>query len=274
MTDVKRFWRPQVMGIVNVTPDSFADGGVNLDPKKAVASALAMMEAGASIIDIGGESTRPGAQPVGIQEECDRVLPVIEALQSRCSVDISIDTRHTAVMKAALSAGASMVNDVYALQDEGALEIVAQAGVPVCLMHMQGQPENMQDQPEYDNVIDEVFSFLKARKTACVEAGIRAENIIIDPGFGFGKSLDHNLALLNHLSDFKGLDCPILVGMSRKSMIGKLVMGDAPAQRVAGSIAAHTIAWMNGAQIVRAHDVPETMQALRVFNGVMAGETK
>lgn len=267
-----RFWQRQVMGVINVTPDSFSDGGKHFVKEKAVASALEMIEAGATIIDIGGESTRPGAAAVSVEEELSRVIPVIQSLKPHCGVHISIDTKKTPVMAAALEAGATMVNDVWALQDEGAIECVAKAGVPVCLMHMQGMPVDMQKDPNYRHVVSEVMGFLQARKDACIAGGILERNIIVDPGFGFGKTLDHNLALLNGLRDLSALKSPILVGLSKKSMFGQLLSEASPAARGPASLAGAVIAWMNGAHIIRTHDVPEMMQALSVVNAVMGQE--
>ena len=261
-------WQRQVMGVINVTPDSFSDGGKHFSKNKALASALEMIEAGASIIDIGGESTRPGADPVSVDEELARVIPVIESLKAYCSVHISIDTKKTVVMSAAIEAGATMVNDVWALQDEGAIDCVARADVPVCLMHMQGMPDSMQDNPSYQHVVTEVLTFLKQRKEACIAGGIKPKNIIVDPGFGFGKTLDHNLALLNCLSDFAVLESPVLVGVSKKTMFGQILGGLPPAERGPASLAGAVIAWLNGAHIIRTHDVPETLQALSVVNAV------
>ena len=266
---MSRFSKRQVMGIINVTPDSFANQGEHLDPTVAVEAALQMIEDGATIIDIGGESTRPNAEPTSIQQEIDRILPVIEQLRSQTSACLSIDTRHTKVMKVAIAAGADLVNDVFALQSEGAIALLAQAKVPVCLMHMQGIPQTMQKDPHYTDVVTDVIAFLEHRKQCCLEGGIRLENILVDPGFGFGKSLEHNLQMLRSMHDFKTLKVPLVVGMSRKSMIGKLTGVTECNQRVPGSVAAAVVAWMNGASIVRTHDVAQTIQALSVVEGVL-----
>jgi len=260
--------RPHIMGILNVTPDSFSDGGKHLLKTQALIHARQMISDGASIIDIGGESTRPGALPVSLDQELERVIPIIEALVQECDVCVSVDTYKPAVMMAAVSAGASMINDVYALREEGAIRSAVQANVPVCLMHLQGAPCAMPLSPHYENVVEEVKSFLAARIQACIQGGIAPKNIIIDPGFGFGKTLAHNIALLQHLSEFRALGCPILVGLSRKSMIGALLNGAPVHRRLQGSVAAAMIAVMQGASIVRVHDVEATMQALSVVSGV------
>ena len=258
---------PAVMGILNVTPDSFSDGGVFLSRETAVAHALLMAQEGADIIDIGGESTRPGAAPVSVQEEIDRVIPVIEALRGRVSLPISIDTSKPEVMRAAVMAGAGFINDVRALRDEGALEAAAELRVPVCLMHMQGEPRTMQDSPRYQDVVAEVAAFLRARMQAAQAAGIPPERLVIDPGFGFGKSLAHNLELLHDLRKLKSLGAVILAGLSRKSMIGK-VLGLPVEQRLHASVALAVIAVQNGARIVRVHDVGPTVEALRMWSAV------
>lgn len=259
---------PVVMGVLNITPDSFSDGGRFLDPDKAVAQARAMVEEGAAIIDIGGESTRPGAAQVSAEEELDRVLPVLEALHD-VPVPISIDTTKPAVMAQAVAAGATLINDVRALQEAGALEVAASLGVPVCLMHMQGTPRTMQADPQYEDVVGDIHRFFEQRMEACLAAGIGEHNIVLDPGFGFGKNLAHNLALLRRLHEFLDLGRPLLVGLSRKSMLGKL-LDDAPAdQRLPGGIAAAVIAVWQGASIVRAHDVKATVDALKVCDAVV-----
>jgi len=251
------------MGILNVTPDSFSDGGDFIEREAAVEHALQMVEAGASIVDIGGESTRPGASSVTAEEELQRVMPVIEAIRQHSEVEISIDSSKPEVMREAVSAGASIINDVRALQEDGAVEAAAILNVPVCLMHMQGQPRTMQQNPHYDDVTDDVIQFLQRRIDASVSGGIRRENLWVDPGFGFGKTLDHNLQLLSELEQFQRLSAPLLVGISRKSMIGTL-LGDVPVeQRLFGSVGAAVVAVARGAEIVRVHDVEETKEALQ-----------
>ena len=255
--------RARILGIVNTTPDSFSDGGA-YDP---VAHGLRLVEEGADVLDIGGESTRPGAAPVSTQEELRRVVPVIEALAARVAVPVSIDTSNAEVMRAAVAAGASMINDVRALQGEGALEAAAAARVPVVLMHMQGEPGTMQDDPRYDDVVAEVHRFLAQRIFACEMSGIEKKRIVIDPGFGFGKTLEHNVALLRGLAKFTDLGVPVLAGLSRKGMIGTLT-GRPLHERAAGSAAAALIAVQNGAKLVRVHDVAATRDALAVWHGV------
>lgn len=256
--------RPAVMGVLNVTPDSFSDGGDYADPGAAVERALAMLEEGADIIDIGGESTRPGAEPVSESEELDRVLPVIGALRPHTRAVISIDTVKPGVMRAACAAGADLINDVRALRGEGALEAAAATGAAVCLMHMRGEPRTMQQDPTYDDVVVEVCAFLAERVAACEAAGIARERLIVDPGFGFGKTLAHNLTLLRRLPEIAALGPPVLVGLSRKSMFAHL-LGDMPAKaRVPASLAAAAIAVERGARLVRAHDVAATRQAVDV----------
>ncbi|HKB60396.1 MAG TPA: dihydropteroate synthase [Gallionellaceae bacterium] len=263
--------RPHVMGIINVTPDSFSDGGRYVQRDAALAHAQQLLAEGADLLDIGGESTRPGAQPVGVQEEMDRVLPVLEDLRG-APVPLSIDTRRAEVMRAALAAGASLVNDVAALREPGALEAVASSGAAVCLMHMQGQPQTMQAQAEYRDVVSEVRAFLAARIAAAGAAGVSRERIVADPGFGFGKSLGHNLVLLRDLAAFRELGVPILAGLSRKSMLGALTGQDAE-HRLPASLAAALIAVQKGASIVRVHDVRATVDALKILRAVNeAGE--
>lgn len=258
---------PVVMGILNVTPDSFADGGRFSDLGRALEHALRMVEEGAAIIDVGGESTRPGSAEVSAEEELTRVVPVIEHLAPRIPVPISVDTSKPVVMRAAVEAGAGMINDVYALRREDAVEMAARLGVPVCLMHMQGEPKSMQQQPVYQDVVNEVYGFLQERIAACMAAGIKRERIVIDPGFGFGKSLAHNLSLLKHLDQFSPLEVPLLAGMSRKSMVGAVL--DVPLDgRLIGSVTAAVIAAQRGASILRVHDVSETVQALRMVRAV------
>jgi len=254
---------PQVMGILNITPDSFSDGGCFLSLSAAIDHASRMIKEGAAIIDIGGESTRPGAEELTVQQELDRVLPVVEALSSRFSVPLSVDTSKPEVMRESVAAGAGMINDVRALAADGAIELIAKLGVPVCLMHMQGQPRTMQQQPRYENVVAEVCSFLKTRAETAIENGIAAEMIVLDPGFGFGKTLEHNRHLLNSLATLTELGYPILVGVSRKSMIGSL-LGLPADQRLYGSLAAAVIAVREGAKLVRAHDVRPTLEAITV----------
>lgn len=259
---------PAVMGILNVTPDSFSDGGRFDDPQVALRQAAEMAQAGAAIIDIGGESTRPGAENVSEQQELDRVVPVIESVQSVTDVPISVDTSKPGVMRAAVAAGASMINDVASLRADGALVAAAELGVPVCLMHMRGEPRTMQDDPRYDDVVAEVASFLESRIEACVAAGISEERIVIDPGFGFGKTRDHNVELLANLRQLRVRERPVLVGVSRKSTLGELT-GRAVDERMPASIAAAVIAVLQGADIIRAHDVRETVDALTVAQTVM-----
>jgi dihydropteroate synthase len=256
--------RPVVMGILNVTPDSFSDGGRFLEPAAALERALQLVEEGASIVDVGGESTRPGAKPVATDEELRRVLPVFERLAASLPVPLSVDTRKPEVMRAALAAGASLVNDVSALAAPGALEAVAASDAAVCLMHMQGEPGSMQAAPRYDDVIAEVRAFLSGRAAACARAGIGRERLVVDPGFGFGKTLEHNLALLAGLPELAADGLPVLAGLSRKRMIGALT-GRAEGERLAGSLAAAAVAAINGARIIRAHDVRATVDALAVL---------
>jgi dihydropteroate synthase len=264
-----RLDQPQVVGIVNVTPDSFSDGGRHEDPAVAAEAGHAMSAAGAAMVDVGGESTRPGAKPLWEGDELKRVLPVVEQL-ARAGTAVSIDTRKAAVMEAALGAGAGLVNDVSALTfDERSAEIVAHAGCPVVLMHHQGTPETMQQSPHYDRpVLLEVYDWLEARIEAAVTAGIERSRIIVDPGIGFGKNVQHNLQLLNGLSLLHGLGCPIMLGASRKRMIGALSGEAAVDQRLAGSLALALKAAEQGVQLLRVHDVPETVQALRIWRGM------
>lgn len=259
--------RPSIMGVLNITPDSFSDGGVFFSVDKALEQARRMVDAGAAIIDIGGESTRPGATPVALDEELRRVIPVIEALRESIPVPLAIDTRKPEVMREAVAAGAGLINDVNALQAAGALQAAAGLAVPVCLMHMQGVPETMQDQPDYRDVVAEVSGFLTARAQACVSAGIPRERIILDPGFGFGKTVEHNLQLLRHLDRLVEAGFPVLVGLSRKSLIGK-VLGLPVDQRLYPGIALAVLAVWQGAAIVRCHDVRETVEAVRMCTAV------
>lgn len=259
--------RPRVMGVLNVTPDSFSDGGVWFAPDQAVAHAQHMVEEGAAIIDVGGESTRPGAAPVALEQELRRVIPVIEALHASIPVPISVDTRKPAVMRAAVAAGAGLINDVSALQAPGAVGAVAELGVPVCLMHMQGLPESMQDNPDYRDVVGEVQGFLTGRARTCEAGGIAPGNILLDPGFGFGKTAGHNLQLLRHLDTLVQAGYPVLVGLSRKSLIGK-VMGLQVDKRLYPSVALAVLAVWNGAALVRCHDVRATREAIEMCQAV------
>jgi dihydropteroate synthase len=259
--------QPRVMGIVNVTPDSFSDGGKFNTTEKAIAHALQLVEEGADILDIGGESTRPGATPVPLDEELNRVIPVIEGL-CHIGVPLSIDTYKPQVMQAAIAAGADMVNDVCALREPQALEIVAASQAGVCLMHMQGRPQTMQANPEYDDVVKAVNDFLAERLAAAKQAGIDSSRILLDPGFGFGKRTAHNLTLLNHLNDIQSLGLPLLIGLSRKSVLGQVV-GSNVDERLHASIAASVISVMKGASIVRVHDVKPMVDALKIVEAVL-----
>ena len=260
---------PRVMGILNVTPDSFSDGGSNTCVQTAVENALLMVEQGATFIDIGGESTRPGASEVTLEEELRRVVPVIEAIRKQSDVYISVDTSKPEVMERAVEAGADLINDVRALALPGALAAASRLDVPVCLMHMKGKPKTMQDAPIYNSVVEEVSAFLKDRVDKCLEAGISNDHICLDPGFGFGKTLDHNYELLNQLDVLHALGYPLLVGMSRKSMIGQLLNRDVD-QRLAGSVALATVAAQKGAQLIRVHDVQETADAVKIINKLLS----
>ena len=263
---------PAVMGILNVTPDSFSDGGKFAARDAALRQADSMAAAGAAIIDIGGESTRPGAKDINEQEELDRVLPVVEAVAASVAVPVSIDTSKPVVMRAAVASGAAMINDIRALQEEGALSAVTELQIPVCLMHMQGLPRTMQHSPEYSDVVSEVRSFLAARISACREAGLAEELLIVDPGFGFGKTVQHNVELLANLRQLRDLGRPVLAGLSRKSTLGVLTGRDV-SERLPASIAAAVVTVMQGADIVRVHDVGETVDALRVAAVVMESDT-
>ncbi len=263
-----RFPAPAVMGILNVTPDSFSDGGRFDKRDAALRQAAAMAEEGAAIIDIGGESTRPGSGAVGAQEELDRVIPVIEAVRAVSDVPVSIDTSKALVMREAIAAGAAMINDVFALQGDGALEAAAELQVPVCLMHMQGEPRTMQANPAYGDVVADVAAFLEARVADCVAAGLGEELLVVDPGFGFGKTPRHNVELLANLRQLRVRGRPILFGASRKSTLGELTGRDVD-DRLSASVAAAVIAVMNGADIVRVHDVGATVDALRVAEAVI-----
>lgn len=271
--DTLKSGRALVMGILNVTPDSFSDGGEYERVDAAVARALEMQVQGADIIDIGGESTRPGAQPVNVEQELNRVLPVIEAIRAKSDVAISIDTSKPEVMRAAVASGASLVNDVNALRSEGAVLCCADLGVPVCLMHMQGEPRSMQAKPEYADVVKDVSGFLKQRAQFCVDAGIAADHILIDPGFGFGKTLEHNVSLLSRLDELCALDFPVLVGLSRKSMLGA-ILDKAVNERLTASVAAAVIAYQKGARLFRVHDVAETCDALKICETVKAANNE
>ena len=262
---------PCVMGVLNVTPDSFSDGGRYADLAAAVARGVAMVEEGAAIIDVGGESTRPGAAAVSVQEELARVIPVIEQLAARVAVPISVDTSKPAVMSAAIAAGATLVNDVRALREPGALDAVARTGAAVCLMHMQGEPRTMQAAPAYEDVVAEVRRFLAGRVEACVAAGIARERICVDPGIGFGKLPEHNLALLAGLGRLADPAIPVLVGVSRKSLIG-IITGRPAAERLAGSVAFAALAASRGAAIIRAHDVAATVDAVKVASALRRAE--
>jgi len=262
--------RPRVMGILNVTPDSFSDGGRYLDAGRALAHAERMVDEGAALIDIGGESTRPGADAVPLDEELRRVVPVIEKLAGRLTVPLSVDTSRPEVMRAAVAAGAALVNDVRALRLPGALAAAVELGAPVCLMHMQGEPRTMQGDPHYPGgVLPAVRAFLAGRVAVCMEAGMPRERLILDPGFGFGKTLEENLALLDGLAELATLGQPLLVGLSRKSMIGGILGAD-DAERLHGGVAAALIAAQRGARLVRVHDVAPTVAALRVFSAIEA----
>ena len=258
---------PRVMGILNVTPDSFSDGGRFVVPDDALVQAERMIAEGADILDIGGESTRPGAAAVSLDEEMARVLPLIERVAAEFDVPVSIDTSKPQLMRAAVAAGAAMINDVSALRAPGAVAVVAALGVPVCLMHMQGEPRTMQAAPQYDDVLADVIRFLGDRVTVCVAAGIARERLLIDPGFGFGKTLQHNLALLRGLGQFRQLGLPILVGISRKSMLGAIT-GKPVGERQTASVAAALMAVERGARIVRVHDVAAMVDALRLWRAV------
>ena len=265
-----RLDRARVVGIINLTPDSFSADGLHDQVDAAIALGLRMAQEGADMLDIGGESTRPGAAAVSVDEELRRVLPVLEQLFARTSLPLAIDTSKPAVMRAAVAAGAGMINDVYALRREGALDAAAELGVPVCLMHMQAEPGSMQAEPQYDDVVGDVHRFLTDRLFSCELAGIDKKKILVDPGFGFGKTLEHNLALLSALERFGNLGSGAYVGLSRKSMIGALTGKTSPADRAAGSAAAALIAVQRGARLVRVHDVAATVDALAVWRAVQA----
>lgn len=262
---------PQVMGILNVTPDSFSDGGRFRQRDEALRHAAAMVAAGASLIDVGGESTRPGALQVSADEELQRVAPVVEAVAAELDVIISVDTSCPQVMRESARLGAGLINDVRSLRREGALQAAAESGLPVCLMHMQGEPETMQKNPHYDDLLAEVQAFFAERMAACAAAGIAAERIILDPGFGFAKNLQHNLSLFKHMQVLHGFARPLLVGVSRKSMIGQ-ALGREVDQRLAGGLALAALAVTKGACILRVHDVAETVDLVRMIAAVEAAQ--
>lgn len=259
--------RPLIMGIVNVTPDSFSDGGRFYSSSAAIEHACRLLEEGADMLDVGGESSRPGALSVSVEEELRRVLPIVEALQGR-NVPVSVDTCKAEVMRAAIGAGASMINDINALQGEGALEAVANSSAAVCLMHKQGTPQTMQLAPRYEDVVADVMAFLQARMTAAEAAGIGRERLVVDPGFGFGKAQEHNIALLRQLDRFRALGVPVLAGLSRKSFLGRIAGIEAAEERVCASVAAAILAVQRGAKIVRVHDVKATRDALQIVEAI------
>ncbi|UDQ80786.1 dihydropteroate synthase [Erwinia rhapontici] len=260
---------PHVMGILNVTPDSFSDGGKHNELIQALTHANEMINAGATIIDVGGESTRPGAAEVSVQQELDRVMPVVEAIAQRFEVWISVDTSKPDVIRESARAGAHIINDIRSLQEPGALAAAAETGLPVCLMHMQGEPKTMQQAPQYQNILQDVDAFFVEHISRCEAAGIKKSQLLLDPGFGFGKNLSHNYQLLAHLADYHHFGLPLLVGMSRKSMVGQL-LNVGPSQRLTGSIACAVIAAMQGAHILRVHDVKETVEAMRVVEATQS----
>ncbi|OIV47880.1 dihydropteroate synthase [Sodalis sp. TME1] len=262
---------PRVMGILNVTPDSFSDGGKYQHLAAAIDHAAAMLDAGAAIIDIGGESTRPGAETVSAEEEAARVVPVVAALAQRFDTFISVDTSKALVMRESAAAGAHLINDVRSLSEPGALDVAAASQLPVCLMHMQGDPSTMQQAPHYENVLAEVETYFVQQIERCEAAGIAKDRLLLDPGFGFGKTLEHNYQLLARLGDFHHLGLPLLVGMSRKSMIGQL-LDLPPEKRVTGSVACAVIAALQGAQIIRVHDVRQTVEAMRVVQATLSAK--
>lgn len=264
---------PHVMGILNVTPDSFSDDGAHNSLIEAVKHANLMINAGATIIDIGGESTRPGAAEVSVEEELARVIPVVEAIAQRFEVWISVDTSKAEVIRQSARAGAHIINDIRSLTEPGALQAAAETGLPVCLMHMQGQPKTMQEAPKYEDVFADVERFFNEHIVRCEQAGIAKEKLLLDPGFGFGKNLSHNYQLLARLGEFHHFGLPLLVGMSRKSMVGQL-LNVGPSERLNGSLACAVIAAMQGAQIIRVHDVKETVEALRVVEATLAAKGK
>lgn len=257
-----------IMGIVNVTPDSFSDGGLYYKSEQAIEHGIQLAKQGADILDIGGESTRPGAKAVSVQEELDRVIPVIYALKNKVSIPISIDTSKAEVMLEAVKAGALMINDIFALQKPQALEVAAELGVPVCIMHMQGQPQTMQKEPVYQDIIQDINIFFQQRINICIKAGIKQENIILDPGIGFGKTLEHNLIILKNVEEFKKFQMPLLIGASRKSLIGHLLNQAPVADRLYGSIALHTLMIWLGVSIIRVHDVKPMRDALNILKAI------
>lgn len=263
---------PLIMGVVNVTPDSFSDGGRYSRTGEAVAHGLKLAGKGADILDIGGESTRPGAQPVDVEAELARVIPVIQGLRQETACPISIDTSKPKVMQAAIEAGADMINDVNGLRGPGALDTAASLGASVCLMHMQGEPRTMQAEPRYRDVVTEVADFLAQRVESCLAAGIRREQLVIDPGFGFGKTLEHNLALLNGIEALRQSGVPVLAGLSRKSMLGSITGRTSTDQRLAASLAAALLAAQRGAAILRVHDVAETCDVIKVWLATRSAE--
>lgn len=258
----------QVMGILNVTPDSFSDGGKFSQIDNALAQVASMIKDGATIIDIGGESTRPGAKDVSLNDELDRVIPIIEAIKQRFNVVISLDTSKSEVMGAGIAAGVGLINDVRALQNDGCLAELANSNLPICLMHMQGMPRTMQANPQYKDVITDIIEFFEQRISACEQVGIAKERLILDPGYGFGKTLEQNYELLARQKELSVLGLPILAGISRKSMIGNLLQRDV-SERLAGSLSAAVLATINGAKIIRVHDVKETVDALKVLNATL-----
>jgi dihydropteroate synthase len=263
--------RTHVMGILNITPDSFSDGGRFAQRDLALRHAEAMVNAGATLIDVGGESTRPGARTVSSVEEMERVAPIVEAISRELDVIISVDTSTPAVIRETARLGAGLINDVRSLQRDGALDAAVAAGLPVCLMHMRGEPTDMQNDPRYDDLLGEVSSFLRGRMDTCIAAGIAREHIILDPGYGFAKTLEHNLSLFKHMEDLHALGRPLLVGVSRKSMIGKVL--DKPVdQRLHGALALAAMAMIKGARILRVHDVPETVDVVRMISAVESAE--
>ncbi|EOS95668.1 dihydropteroate synthase [Erwinia tracheiphila] len=264
---------PHIMGILNVTPDSFSDGGKHNDLIQAITHANEMINAGATIIDVGGESTRPGACDIGVGEELDRVIPVIEAISQRFEVWVSVDTSKPEVINEAAKAGVHLINDVRSLQEPGALNAAAATGLPVCLMHMQGSPRTMQQSPQYRHLLRDIEAFFIEHIARCNAVGIKKDRLLLDPGFGFGKNLGHNYQLLAHLADFHQFGLPLLVGMSRKSMIGQL-LNVGPSQRLTGSLACAVIAAMQGAHILRVHDVRETVEAMRVVEATLSAKEK
>ena len=271
ITNLLNQQRPLVMGILNTTPDSFSDGGQFNIASQALSHARKMIVEGADIIDVGGESTRPGAEPVSVDDELQRVIPVIEAIRKESDVAISIDTSKVEVMQAAVNAGANMVNDVNALRAEIAVDVCAKLNVPVCLMHMQGEPRVMQNSPQYKNVVDDIKVFFQQRIDDCMQAGIQKDHIILDPGFGFGKALAHNLSLLKHLDEFLTMQLPLLIGISRKSMLGAVLNAEVD-ERLFGSVASAVLAHNKGAQIFRVHDIKPTVDGLKISQAMLNAE--